>query len=169
MAYFCCRSCFPQNTKPADSSTTYFHRSASASQNAQIHIKRFVSDAHRAPTQLDRIAILIQHHFIVRKLADDRQKLCPRNHCSRRRLKRVRRGRFLTERSKKDANRTDPSVAGDRELRAAGRASTFAAVLTHPFCSVASRDLRGPRSRRDPSFCRYQSFAQLVQLCVHVR
>jgi hypothetical protein len=43
----------------------------------QVNVERFVGDAHCPTTQLDRLAILIQHHLIVLKPSNLRPTVSP--------------------------------------------------------------------------------------------
>jgi hypothetical protein len=77
MPHLCGRAGFSQETQPrrfiAD---IFFADDFQRHRKAQIDIEAFVSDAHGAAAQLDRLAIPVKHHLIVLKQAHDRPRLC---------------------------------------------------------------------------------------------
>src|ERR1700739_128789 len=80
MAHFCRRSSFPQKTQSGRFiADIFFTDDFEGYRKSQIDIESLISDAHGAPAQLDRFAILVQHHLIVLKLPDvpPQSVLCP--------------------------------------------------------------------------------------------
>jgi hypothetical protein len=66
MAHLCRRPGFTQETKLCRFVTQVpFANDLQGHRTPQVDIERLVGDTHSSPTQLDRSAIVVQHHFIV--------------------------------------------------------------------------------------------------------
>ena len=110
------RARFSQETKPRRFVTEiFFADDLQCHGAAQIDVERFVCDAHRAATQLDRPAVLALHQFVMLK--------------SEGRLLRYRRERFFRRSSglgsliQSPTENTDRTkLSGRGELRAANQA-----------------------------------------------
>src|SRR5208283_1697453 len=120
MPQLCCRSCFPQKTKPrrlvAD---IFFTDQLQSNRKPQVDIEGFIGYTHCTATQLDRFSIFARHDLVVLKSS----RWMVRFQADRFLERRLAGFFFPTETLAQCAHRTE--FHGSRKLVAATRTNAF--------------------------------------------
>ena len=160
MAHAGRRTRFAQETKPSRLVTEiFFTDDFQCHGTSKIDIERFVGDAHRTATQLERSAVFAEHYFVVLEAA--RWMLRSRTgDIFRRRLSRL---RPANESFPQQANGTQIIFFSGGEISPADRArSNFSRQFRRRVRAIKRPENR--HSRHHPSFSGHQGFAELMNL-----